>query len=244
MGYGQPEELGTKRVFTDVYFSARDNNVFSVKIGNEEIKPTQKNLEENLDKQATITIDISKFSEEMFQQVPDPELKVPINRLDGNHRLEGVMEVIRKNFEEGEDEDFPSEFPAIGFTYFTGLTIEEEDIIFIKINGENTSVSADLIKFKRVATYGDEMLIMSAQDAAQYIAKKQFKGSFNLGGDTTTAVETRALPIKLSSFSSYIKDQIDTATVFTTHFIEDDGTKLEQTILKLWAIVKSISRVF
>ena len=110
MGYGQPEELGTKRVFTDVYFSARDNNVFSVKIGNEEIKPTQKNLEENLDKQATITIDISKFSEEMFQQVPDPELKVPINRLDGNHRLEGVMEVIRKNFEEGEDEDFPSEF--------------------------------------------------------------------------------------------------------------------------------------
>ena len=248
MGYGQPEELGTKRVFTDVYFSARDNNVFSVKIGNEEIKPTQKNLEENLDKQATITIDISKFSEEMFQQVPDPELKVPINRLDGNHRLEGVMEVIRKNFEEGEDEDFPSEFPPIGFTYFTGLTIEEEDIIFIKINGENTSVSADLIKFKRVATYGDEMLIMSAQDAAQYIAKKlndkgnAFEGLVNLGGDTTTAVETlgRALPIKLSSFSSYIKDQIDTATVFTTHFIEDDGTKLEQTILKLWAIVKEV----
>ena len=92
------------------------------------------------------------------------------------------------------------------------------------------------------------MLIMSAQDAAQYIAKKlndkgnAFEGLVNLGGDTTTAVETlgRALPIKLSSFSSYIKDQIDTATVFTTHFIEDDGTKLEQTILKLWAIVKEV----
>lgn len=248
MGYGQHEELGAKRVFTDVYFSARDNSVFSIKIGNEEIHPTQKSLEENLDKQATITINISKFHEEMFQQIPNPKLKVPINRLDGNHRLEGVMEVIRKNFEDEENDDFPSEFPPIGFTYFTGLTIEEEDIIFIKINGENTSVSADLIKFKRVATYGDEMLIMSPQDAALYIAKKlndkgnAFEGLINLGGDTTTAVEKlgRALPIKLSSFSSYIKDQIDTATVFTTHFIEDDGTKLEKTILKLWSIVKEV----
>mgnify|MGYP001200527604 CR=1 FL=1 len=248
MGFGQPEELGTKRVFTDVYFSARDNDVFSVKIGNEEIKPTQKKLEENLDKQATVIINISKFNEEMFQQVPNPELEVPINRLDGNHRLEGVMEVIRKNFEEGEDDDFPIEFPPIGFTYFTGLTIEEEDFIFIKINGENTSVSADLIKYKRVATYGDEMLLMSHQDAAQYIAQKlndkgnAFEGLINMGGDTSSAAETlsRALPIKLSSFSSYIKDQIDTATVFTSQFIEDDGTKLEQTILKLWAIVKEV----
>ena len=57
---------------------------------------------------------------------------------------------------------------------------------------------------------GDEMLIMSTQDAAQYIAKKlndkgnAFEGLINLGGDTTTAVETlgRALPIKLSSFSA------------------------------------------
>ena len=184
----------------------------------------------------------------MFQQVPNPDLEVPINRLDGNHRLEGVMEVIRKNFEEGEDDDFPIEFPPIGFTYFTGLTIEEEDFIFIKINGENTSVSADLIKYKRVATYGDEMLLMSHQDAAQYIAQKlndkgnAFEGLINMGGDTSSAAETlsRALPIKLSSFSSYIKDQIDTATVFTSQFIEDDGTKLEQTILKLWAIVKEV----
>jgi hypothetical protein len=248
MGYGVPEEIGTKRVFTDVYFSARDEEVFTLKVGNATIKPTQKNLEENLGKEALITINIGKFHEEMFQQVPDPTLSVPINRLDGNHRLEGVMTVLRKAYTEGEDSEFPSEFPPVGFTYFAGLAIEEEDIIFIKINGKNTAVSADLIKNKRVATYGDEMLRMNSQDAAQYIAKKlndkgnAFEGLVNLGGDTSSAAETlgRALPIKLSSFSSYIKDQIDVATVFTTHFSTDDGSVLEKTVLKLWAVVKDV----
>ena len=51
----------------------------------------------------------------MFQQVPDPTLSVPIiNRLDGNHRLEGVMTVLRKAYTEGEDSEFPSEFPPVG----------------------------------------------------------------------------------------------------------------------------------
>ena len=44
-------------------------------------KKVQKNLEENLGKEALISINIGKFHEEMFQQVPDQTLSVPINRL-------------------------------------------------------------------------------------------------------------------------------------------------------------------
>jgi hypothetical protein len=241
------KDLGIKRVFTDALFNIRDENIVEISIGDEVIDGSQKSLENNLGKNACIKIMVDEIHEQNFQQIPEPsETEIQLSRVDGNHRLEGPMIHIRESYENGEELNI--NFPPIGFTLFSGINVTDEDIIFEKVNGENTPVDTSLLAKKQVAREGKDLLYSDQMlDVAKYLATQlnkegaPFEGLINQGGLQAAAEEQqdRKLPHKLRPFAGYIKVQLDTAGLFRDDMPDESHREdWETTIVRLWSMVR------
>jgi DGQHR domain-containing protein len=163
-----------------------------------------------------------------------------ISRVDGNHRLSGI------DLKEILEDDFNVPKIPVPFSFYIGLSAEQEVHLFKDINGEHKGMDINHLTNIKYRLEGDELknsktgryvwLAMQLSEDAMAFDGVVFKGGSKSGAKEAHG---KVPPIKVNTLSGTLKTQITKATK-TDNMFADDPDALLAILNNYWLAVREV----
>jgi DGQHR domain-containing protein len=228
-----PEE--SPRFFPEILLNARDSAVVDLYNLEDPDEPYEFDSFTDSDVPSPVGVRINVAGIEYPKERKSPQ----ISRVDGNHRLWGIDEMLQSQAETTKDSKGngggaePVEFPRVSFSLLLGLSPTQEASLFRDINGEHKGMDVTHLDQIRVRITSPEELRRNPKTRPLWIADqmagpgKAFGGMVFRGGEREglrKAGEQR--PVKLNSLKTTITQQLAAAPKVSAHFGDDPDTLL------------------
>jgi DGQHR domain-containing protein len=148
---------------------------------------------------------------------PKPKESPHVSRVDGNHRLWGVDELMDQ-LAAGSDGNDPDEFPVVAYSLLVGLDPTQEARLFRDINGEHKGMDVTHLDQLMVRITDPEVLKANPKTLPLWIADqlsqpgRAFDGMVFRGGAKEGMKRLgEQRPVKLNSLKSTVAQQLKAA---------------------------------
>lgn len=167
-----------------------------------------------------------------------------ISRVDGNHRLYGVDELLDKVSESGDENENGDRYPSVAFSLLLNLNPDQEAKLFRDINGEHKGMeTAHLTQL--VARLADpEKLKQDPKLRALWLATelakpgRAFEGMVFMGGSRVGVRKTGFIPpVKINSLKSTIHEQLRSAPTANA-VLKNNPDALLNLVDNFWKAIK------
>lgn len=227
------------RAFTEVILNARDSSLISI-TANDAATATI-DFSSNISEEAIgngsfeVNVDLTKL------KYPSPDVNPQISRVDGNHRLSGV---VLEDFLSGGEDEFNIVVP---FALFVGLSTEQEIKLFKDINGEHKGMSVTHLAQATIRTRSNDELKNDPKLRSLWIADAltapgcAFEGMIFRGGSQAGVKDAFGAvpPLKINTLSTTIKHQLSGMKT-TCVSMESSPDAILELINRYWIAVREV----
>lgn len=226
-----PED--SPRFFPEILLNARDSHIVDLyNIEDPDEAYDFDSFTEDADVPTLVGVRVNIAEIEFPKESRSPQ----ISRVDGNHRLWGIDEMLDKSADGGTEQngDDAFAFPHVSFSLLMGLSPNQEASLFRDINGEHKGMDVTHLDQIRVRITSPEELKTNPRTRPLWIADqlagpgRAFDGMVFRGGEREglkRAGEQR--PVKLNSLKTTIAQQLAAAPKVSAHFGDLPDTLLE-----------------
>jgi DGQHR domain-containing protein len=156
-----------------------------------------------------------------------------VSRVDGNHRLWGMDEILQQEAETPDEGQSIDDVPTVAFSMLVGLTAKQEASLFRDINGEHkgmdvthlASIEARITDPAELRSDPKRLPLWVADQLSQ--PGRAFENMVFLGGERTGLKRLgEQRPVKLNSLRTTLAQQLRSAPRATAHFGDEPETLL------------------
>lgn len=239
---GLPPET-TPRLFTEVILNARNTELIELY----DVEDPENTLELSSFGDAVeagiFTVGLRVNIDEM--EYPFPVNNPPISRVDGNHRLSSVDTNVDTPGDNPDTQGEVSDIP-VAFCLLVGLDKEQEIRIFKDINANQKSMDTSHLQNIEIITEGEALKVNEKRRHIWLAAQLRkpgmaFENMIDVGGDKEGTLEKFGAPhpIRLSTFSSTLKQQVVKTNSFKVLYAEKPDEILNA-LNNYWSAVKEV----